>query len=261
MKILHQRVATGAMHNSGERFDPPKCHPGTRTALQDDVSRWVDEPPGGQLVTWLFGPAGAGKSAIAQTISEKLHTEGKLTASFFFSRRESPSKGRGDESALIATLAYQLSQNAPVTEPLIARAVRRNPLIFDLSLDDQIQALIVHPLTVVDQHNPQYRYPNVIVVDGLDECRKDDNAQSRVVWALIAGLTSIPHRSQKLFITSRPEHNIVAAFRSCEEELVRKMELNNEWKPDNDIWRFLVAEFANIRCSHPHFKSQRSEKT
>ena len=176
MKILREKVATGAMHNSGERFDPPKCHPGTRTALQDDVSRWVDEPPGGQLVTWLFGPAGAGKSAIAQTISEKLHTEGKLTASFFFSRRESPSKGRGDESALIATLAYQLSQNAPATEPVIARTVLKNPLIFNLSLDDQVQALIVHPLMVVHQENAQYHCPRVVVVDGLDECRKADNA-------------------------------------------------------------------------------------
>ena len=29
-KILHANIATGAFHDSGERFNPPKNHPNTR---------------------------------------------------------------------------------------------------------------------------------------------------------------------------------------------------------------------------------------
>lgn len=189
------------MHNSGERFDAPTCHPETRLAIQEDILGWADEWPSTELVTWMYGPAGAGKSAIAQTISQKLHQTGQLTASFFFSRA-SGSKGRGDETRLMATLAYQLSQSIPGTRPHISSTVRDNPIVFDLSLDSQVQALIIAPLTAVydESAGPQGR--RVIVVDGLDECRKEDNAQSRVVSALIMGLSNIPNRSHKLFITS-----------------------------------------------------------
>ncbi|KAF5321295.1 hypothetical protein D9619_000196 [Psilocybe cf. subviscida] len=259
-EILLMHVARGAMHNSGERFDAPTCHPQTRMALQDDVVGWVDEPPGGQLVTWMYGPAGAGKSAIAQTISQKLDAKGQLTASFFFSRTSS-SEGRGDESALIATLAYQLSLSAPATKPFIARAVYRNKLIFDLSLDAQVQALITHPLTATHQDDAGPQWPKVIVVDGLDECRKDDSAQSRVIRALIMGLRSIPRQNQKLFITSRPEHHIAAIFRDYEPDLLRKMELNNDWNPDDDIRTFLNTGFADIRRSHPYFEGHPADQT
>ncbi|KAF8982500.1 hypothetical protein BDQ17DRAFT_1505788 [Cyathus striatus] len=39
-----------------------------------------------QELCGLYGPAGAGKSAIAQTTAEECHREGKLAASFFYSR-------------------------------------------------------------------------------------------------------------------------------------------------------------------------------
>ncbi|KAF5322379.1 hypothetical protein D9619_000204 [Psilocybe cf. subviscida] len=260
IKILLQHVAKGAMHNSGERFDAPTCHPETRIALQDDVSGWVDEPPGGQLVTWMYGPAGAGKSAIAQTVSLNLQAKGQLTASFFFSRT-STSNGRGDETALIATLAYQLLLSVPATKESIARAVHKNQLIFDLSLDEQVQTLIVTPLTVAYQDYGGLPHARVIVVDGLDECRKDDNAQSRVVSALIKGFRSIPKQSQKLFITSRPEHHIKAIFRDLQPELLRKMELNDKWNPDDDIRAFLNSAFADIRRSHPYFEGNPTDQT
>ncbi|KAF5322516.1 hypothetical protein D9619_000187 [Psilocybe cf. subviscida] len=260
IKLLLQHVAKGAMHNSGERFDAPTCHPETRLAIQEDILGWADEWPSTELVTWMYGPAGAGKSAIAQTISQKLHQTGQLTASFFFSRA-SGSKGRGDETRLMATLAYQLSQSIPGTRPHISSTVRDNPIVFDLSLDSQVQALIIAPLTAVydESAGPQGR--RVIVVDGLDECRKEDNAQSRVVSALIMGLSNIPNRSHKLFITSRPEHNIATIFRGYKQELVRKMELNNKWNPDDDIRTFLIAGFADIRRTHPYFESHPTDKT
>ncbi|KAF5321556.1 hypothetical protein D9619_000202 [Psilocybe cf. subviscida] len=254
IKLLLKRVAKGAMHNSGQRFYAPTCHPETRIALQDDVVGWVDEPPGGQLVTWMYGPARAGKSAIVRTISQNLQAKCQLTAFFFFSRKNA-SKGQGDESALIATLAYQLSLSDPATKPFIARGMRENPLIFDLSLDEQMEVLIVDPLTAAYKDHTCHQRPGVIIVDGLDKCRKDDNTQSRVVCALIKGLSSIPNCRHKLIITSQPEHHIAAIFRDYKPELIRKMEVNDKWSPDDDIRTFLKAAFAIIRRSHSYFDS------
>lgn len=251
------------MHNSGERFDAPTCHPETRVALQHDVLGWIDEPLGGQLVTWMYGPAGAGKSAIAQTISERLHAQRRLTASFFFSRA-SNSKGRSDEMALIATLAYQLSLNIPATKAHICAAIRRNPMIFELSLEDQVQTLIVGPLTIIHHESLDIQEPMVVVVDGLDECRKVNSAHRRVVSALIKMLKLIPHPIHKLFITSRPEHSIVAIFKGYERidsDPIRKMELNNQWNPGEDIRAFLNSSFADIRRFHPYFESHPADQT
>ncbi|KAF5316188.1 hypothetical protein D9619_006085 [Psilocybe cf. subviscida] len=203
IRLLVARVVKGAMHNSGERFDAPTCHEETRIALQEDLLGWADELVNdlNNLVTWLYGPAGSGKSAIAQTVAQKLHARGQLAASFFFSRT-SGSEGRGAETDFVATLAHQLSQTDPATKPHISAAIREDPLVFDLSLQEQVDRLIVAPLIAVSRSSSGPLRPKVVVVDGLDECRKEHNAQRRVVDALISGLCQIPHHTHKLFITT-----------------------------------------------------------
>lgn len=69
---LFKNVAPGAFHDSGERFDQPKCHPNTRVAVIQDILDWLDDLESPKLVMWVHGAAGAGKSAIAQTIAQIL---------------------------------------------------------------------------------------------------------------------------------------------------------------------------------------------
>jgi hypothetical protein len=38
---LQARTAAGAMRDSAERCDAPKCHPETRIAVQDDIYSWI----------------------------------------------------------------------------------------------------------------------------------------------------------------------------------------------------------------------------
>ena len=83
---------------------------------------WAQGSETSRPILWLYGPAGAGKSAIAQTIAEKCDETGHLSASFFFSRT---SPGRDDMNHLIPTLAYQLALLFPETRPFIARAVKQ----------------------------------------------------------------------------------------------------------------------------------------
>ena len=82
--ILHGAIATNAFHNSYERFDPPKCHPNTRIAVLEKIMKWIKwEEDLEAFIMWVYGPAGAGKSAIAQTIAEMCEEEMIILASFF----------------------------------------------------------------------------------------------------------------------------------------------------------------------------------
>jgi len=64
-------------------------------------------------VTWLHGPAGAGKSAIARSVAESLHREGLLAAAFSFFRTDSR---RNSEKPFVPTLAYQIAYSIPETQ-------------------------------------------------------------------------------------------------------------------------------------------------
>ena len=82
MELLQPYISPGAFHNSDERYDPPKCHPHTREAILKKITDWVKDANKVALILWLYGPAGTGKSAIAQTIAELLEKEGLLAAAF-----------------------------------------------------------------------------------------------------------------------------------------------------------------------------------
>ena len=91
----------------------------------------------------IYGPAGPGKSAIAQTITEMCDEEMIMLACFFFSRND-PSCNT--IKPLIATIAYQITSNLPDVKDAILEAITRDSAIFSKSLAVQVKSLIVAPL-------------------------------------------------------------------------------------------------------------------
>ena len=89
-------------------------------------------------VLWLRGPAGAGKTAIAQTFCEMVEKEGYLAGSFFFSRTV---HGRNTAQYLFATIAYQLAIARPEIGERIEKAVASDPSITTKSIEIQLQKL------------------------------------------------------------------------------------------------------------------------
>ena len=172
MELLQQHIAPGAFHNSDERYDPPKCHPHTRRAVLKKIMDWVKDPYKVALFLWLYGPAGAGKSAIAQTIAELLEELGLLAAAFFFSRNAA---GRNDKTRFVPTLVYQLIKSIPEIRAHVLKAVEQDPALFSCSIQAQIQALIIKPLNAVANDSrlapALLSRPRLIILDGLDECR------------------------------------------------------------------------------------------
>ncbi|KAF8955636.1 hypothetical protein BDZ97DRAFT_260710 [Flammula alnicola] len=251
MEILCQNIASGAFHDSAERFDPPKCHPDTRQAIVKKIMDWIEDPDNLQYFLWMYGPAGCGKSAIAQTIAEMCAEAGLLAASFFFSRTV---PGRNDKAHFIPSLVYQLCVTIPEMRVHVATAVELDPFLFSRSVASQTQALLVKPLNLSAVHQKPQEYPNfrprVIVVDGLDEC-SDSSSHSEILSALSA---AVKHSSVPLLflVASRAEHEIREAFNSSwMRSLTTGLPLDDTYQPDDDIRVFLEAKFAEIKEKHP----------
>ena len=192
---------------------------------------------------WIYGPAGSGKSAIAQTIAEMCKREGITIASFFFSRTVSE---RNNERSLISTLIYQIYLAIPEIRDFITTAVEHDPTIFSRSLDAQIQTLMVEPLSLVPPHSA----PKLILIDGLDEC-VNSKAQQCILQALAAAATQL-NESTRFLVASRPEQVIRTSFNASSlSPMTIGVPLDETYRADADITTFLISRFSEIRKDHP----------
>jgi len=252
MEVLQQHITPGAFHNSEERYDPPKCHPRTRRAVLKKIMDWVKDANKVALILWLYGPAGAGKSAIAQTIAELLEEAGLLAAAFFFSRNAA---GRNDKTPLVATLVYQLVKSIPEIRAHVLEAVEQDPALFSCSIQAQIQALIINPLNTAANDETLaptlLSRPTLIILDGLDECRTT-SGQTQILNALSTAVKRL-HIPLCFLIASRPEHDIRQVFndQSGLGSLSFSIALDDNYQPDDDIRVFLQSTFDEIKRNHP----------
>ncbi|KAF9482899.1 hypothetical protein BDN70DRAFT_781607, partial [Pholiota conissans] len=230
----------GAFHDSAERGDPPRCHKQTRTAILRQIMEWIRAPePQRRLIIWLYGPAGAGKTAIEQSIAEMCEQEGRLAAAFFFGRTIA---GRNDLSRVVATLAFQLLQSFPEIKETLLGAIETDQAIFSRSLEVQAQRLIIAPLVSLKTRNPK-----AILIDGVDECGPDGEAQTRLLKVLGGVAARLQHIPMTFFIASRPEAPIRLEFNSEPlQNLTQSIVLDNNYKPDDDICLYLRDRFATI---------------
>ena len=144
-KLLQRTTAPGALHNSDERYDPPKCHPHTREAVLQEIMDWIEDLDRQTRFLWLYGPAGAGKSAIEQTIAELCYKMKILAASFFFSRSIGD---RNKKTLFITTIVGQLVVSIPQIREHVGNALFNDASLLTQSLEAQMDALVVKPLPV-----------------------------------------------------------------------------------------------------------------
>ena len=198
-------------------------------------------------VFWLYGGAGAGKSALAQSLSEKFEKK-ELAASLFFFRGDST---RNNGNDLIPTLVSQLVTILKKLAPFVEDRIAEKWDIFTKAYDIQIQELLVDPLLSLKSADALVSPPRLIVIDGLDECT-DPNIQCLLLRAIARALPNIPF-PLRFLMTSRPEAHIThvfnhdPAFRNIP---VQRYNLSNDPDADMDIRKFLEKEFVDIREVH-----------
>ena len=106
-----EAVSPNAFYDSDNRSDPPKCHPNTRVAVINKIIEWVtDMSNTNAFMLWLYGPAGAGKTAIARRVAEIFANHGLLLASFLFFRSDPK---RNTMKLLVPNIAYRATSVIP----------------------------------------------------------------------------------------------------------------------------------------------------
>ncbi|KIM36992.1 hypothetical protein M413DRAFT_31167 [Hebeloma cylindrosporum] len=247
LDLLYNNIALGALHNSAERYDPPKCLPQTREEILSDIMGWVKMHPNNkEFFLWLYGGAGAGKSAIAQTIAEMCQQAGLVAAAFFFSRTAA---GRNDISRLVSTLVYQLIKTIPEIRERVLTLLGDDPHILSQAPSAQMRTLVVEPLNTVPSEILTQR-PRFIIIDGLDEC---GNASSQCQILNILA-SSVPNLNTPLrfLIASRLEPDIRLTFSSnVLNSMTRSIPLGHSFETAQDIRHFLRTKFQEIRSTHP----------
>jgi Fe-S cluster assembly ATPase SufC len=156
------------------------------------------EKDDGYPIYLLSGPAGSGKSTIAQTIAKECDDKGTLAASFFFTQGEAL---LDNCSKFFLTLAYQLATSIPSTQVLMQKFLDKDPSIPQKNLEEQFKKLIHSPVIEISTS------PMVIIVDTLDECG-DENAVLKLIKIITAEFDEHPFLLWFLF-TSGAHHSKV----------------------------------------------------
>jgi ATP/maltotriose-dependent transcriptional regulator MalT len=206
---------------------------GTRQAVIAKIVQWID---GGsdRPICWLSGPAGSGKSAIAQTVAERCAEKNRLGASFFL-------RGvghRSDFTRFLRTLVYRLACFSPSTRQHIQNVLQNDPLIVNGAFADQFQKLMIDPL-------PNLAFPLVIVIDALDEC-DDKDSITNLIQVLLTHSSRGDHIPYRFLMTSRVEEHIRSEFEVSVGRVhpaVYPLALQ-EFSANDDIRLYLRSRFA-----------------
>lgn len=257
-----------ASHHSSARYPPPRCHPGTRNYHIETLVNWcLNVDNRADRIAWLKGPAGVGKSAIAQTCAEALGE--KLGAAFFFSR----ANRREDPGRFFTSIAYQLAVRFNSYGDLLDGEIHRDPTLVDKSLPHQFQDLLVAPFR--ELRIREAVAGRVIIVDGLDECAGSE-AQVDIVkivaesvregttpflWIFLSrlepdlvatfDLTFIKSASLEinLPISRDTDHEILLYLTDSLGDIGRKRGLPLQWPSKEDIWTLVNFSAGLFACA------------
>ncbi|KAJ7825244.1 hypothetical protein B0H13DRAFT_1658055 [Mycena leptocephala] len=241
--ILSRGIALDALYNSAERFPQPRCHAETRTELLEKLYRWATEPNGAYSIHWLHGPAGAGKSAVMQTLCERLQDSGQICGGFFFKRGD---RTRGNAKVLFATLAYQLAICWHELKPLVSQNVEADPSVIGRDMDVQLRTLIVEPCKWLQTNSPP-----VLLIDGLDEC--EGHHVQREILQLLHSTANGQFCRLRILVASRPEPHIRETFE--QESITGVADSTNIEQSFEDVRTYLCDEFSRIHREHSTMKN------
>lgn len=174
------------------------CLPGTRTGLLDDIWAWINIV-GAQTaeILWISDVAGAGKSAIAHSISQRCHDHGVLGSTFCFDRND---PDRRHPRLLFSTIARDLARLSSSISDYISKTLNEtDPSLSSASPTRQFDELIIIPV-----NRYAIKGPVTIIIDALDE-----GYDLECLQILREGVPKLPG-TFRLVVLSRPSEDIAA---------------------------------------------------
>ena len=209
--------------------------------MVQNIDNW-SRSPGDRHLSWLDGPAGFGKSAIARTLAELWDRSERLAGTFFFFRNS------GDQSKvvrLVSTLAYDLTCYLPETTQSIENALTKDARLLNRPIEHQFQKLIVDPVAAL----PKQSHRRMIIIDALDECEDRESIRQFIEFTTNIDYFEFPI---DILFTSRREEHIRRVFEPSFNHMIYQISLSNTaFDVHEDIERFLRSQFNTIHQENP----------
>ena len=241
--VLASDFVSDALYHSEKRRveHAVVCQPETQTDILDAIRAWADgSTTETNCVCWLSGPAGTGKTTVAHTIATEYANSGRLAASFFFWRKTGD---RDDINKLVATLAYQIAEKIPLAkegmEENLGLKKDQEPLtvlrdrLSKISLEDRLSKLLINKSII----NADPSAPDLVVIDGLDECSSREGICRVIEWIR---KNELPFR---FLLTSRSEPEIEMVLRSGPHPGVRALCLTES---EAEIFDYFVEQLEKV---------------
>ena len=170
--------------------------------------------------------------------------KGRLVGSFFCQKGDGP---QSSAARVVPSVAYHLAVSNKTIRASIEATIAGNPLILtDKAIGVQLNELIRRPLE--NAGAPLTQVPSLIILDGLDECGDSATVQ-RLLFAIRDDVQRVVRLPLLFLITSRPEFPIESFFRTIP-QLHRQLHLGVSEEADNDIRKYLLHGFSQIRTKH-----------
>ena len=210
------------------------CMEGTRGALLNQIIAWAANESDASNLYWIHGSPGIGKTSLAHSICEKLHTKQRL-AGAFFCQRDDPNMS--DLRNILPTLISKLAEIFPSFRSIVADRLRSDPNLTSRSMKDSVFLDLICNLP----RHPKHAL--VFVIDALDEC--GDNEDRPV---LLKVLSDAAARAPwlKIIITSRPEDDIQDFFHGLPRSSYSPYDLATDDEADADLQTFARTQFNSV---------------
>ncbi|KAH6890046.1 WD40-repeat-containing domain protein [Coprinopsis sp. MPI-PUGE-AT-0042] len=228
------------------------CTPGTRVNILQGVTHWATNTSAhSEIVYWLSGQGGAGKTTIAYTVArqfETLFSDGYsrviLGGSFFCSRQFLDTRSA---SSIIRTIVYQLALRSKAFQDAL-KAYGRFETV-DHGPQSQIMGLLIEPWRMsaagrLAENEPCY----VIPIDALDEL--EGTGGTEFLGTLFDVLEKEDLSGLKFFVTSRSDPALVKRIASFSNKQVCRLEEVPLEESSADIKLYLTQNLSE--CANDH---------
>jgi hypothetical protein len=160
--------------------------------------RWIEESNPCNSAFLIRGRTGFGKTALVQSIAERLQGENRQSYACFFFKQGMAGCDNLDQ--LFSTLAYQLAINTTGLREHVEQAMIEDPALPMKSPATQLQKLIIDPFKLL----PTPRPSPILIIDGLDECEGEEFQDAFLV--LISKVLLDPAVTMRFIISGLSDH-------------------------------------------------------
>ena len=207
------------------------CMEGTRETLLNQIIAWAVNESDPSNLYWIHGLPGIGKTSLAHSMCEKLHSKQRLAGAFFCQRDDA---NMSELRNILPTLISKLAEIFPPFRSLVADRLRGDPNLTSKSMKD---SLFLDFTCNLPRHP---KHALVFVIDALDEC---GDIQDRPVLLKVLSQAAAHAPWLKIIVTSRPEDEIQDFFHRLPRSSYSSYDLATDQEAGADLQTFSRSQF------------------